>query len=186
MPANRRLLSRVCGRVRWETGVWAFAALLCVLRLIGHFVGAWSEGSCSRPWSQTQRHIACGTGHTNTKEITTDGEVVRVSSCEAATHNDTVACNPSALTQRNCNIFWAEDKRWKHLIDATFDNEPEGANRADKKMPFGTSAEKLVKKSSTSADEVAGMRNIWFDSRTTFAKREDAVAISGESWPSSG
>ena len=42
-----------------------------------------------------------------------------------------------------------------------------GANRADKKMPFGTSAEKLVKKSSTSADDLAGMWNIWFDSRTT-------------------
>ena len=75
--------------------------------------------------SQTQRHIACGTGRTNTKEITTDGEVGRVSSCEAATHIDTVAYNRSALTKRYCNIFWAEDKRWKHLIDATFDKEPE-------------------------------------------------------------
>ena len=47
---------------------------------------------------------------THTKAITTiEDEVKQVVCCAAATHNDTVVCNPSALTERNCNTYLAKD-----------------------------------------------------------------------------
>ena len=75
--------------------------------------------------ANAERHRLLDGLGTQTKKSTIDDEVSQVSCFKTATHNDTVGCNPLALTKRNCKMYRAEDKRWKHLIDATFGKEPD-------------------------------------------------------------
>ena len=82
----------------------------------------------------------CST-HVQSMTIIVDKVQVAVACFKSKLRSGTLVYNPLTVTKRNCNLWWACDKRWLHLKTQTMDRSPTEQTALAKKiflLPFGT------------------------------------------------